>query len=310
MRRILYLLLLICATTAVAAPQGEDRAAFIALAKKGWVYQLRTAMWRHDPLVPPIVINGRTLSGAAICVVGERPHARTRAVLDTFRALMADVFEKPLPLRYAGSDLGLCGTGRSVYIRLYSGRPPHVAFNDDLRRMDKVYAFGLPKGREQFIMSPAQAQTFFGRRGRATHVLVKQPAPGEVTPLEADFYASILIEELYQTFTFGMDILHFDRDAAFVSKLEEYPANLRHLPWESDRYMQGLLQSNPKGLCRFDVFMLHALAGSSVENTNSEAFLAYISEDFDRIEAKTARTLGNPLFAPILDAACAVTPPD
>ncbi len=292
-----------------ATPALDDRDAFMALAKKGWVYELRTAMWKHDPLIPPIVINGRDLSGAALCVVGEPPHPRTRAVLDTFRALMADVFGKPLPLRYAGEGLDSCGTGRSVYIRLYSDRPPHVAFNADLRRMDEVFEFGLPGGREQFVMSPAQAQTFFGRRGRATHVLVKQPATGAPTELESAFYASILIEELYQTFTFGMDILHFDRDAAFVSKLEEFPVNLRHLPWGSDQYMEGLLRSNPSGLCRFDVFMLHALAEAPVERTNSDAFLTYIDADFDRLETETDVTLSNPDYATILDADCTVADP-
>lgn len=312
MARLLSLLIFLCfgiGSAAHATPVPDDRAAFLALAKKGWVYELRTAMWKRDPLIPPIVINGRDLAGAALCVVGEAPHPRTRAVLDTFRALMADIFGKPLPLRYAGAGLEFCGTGRTVYIRLYSDRPPHVAFNADLRRMDEVFEFGLPRGREQVVMSPAQAQTFFGRRGRATHVMVKQPAPGDTTDLEAAFYASIMIEELYQTFTFGMDILHFDPTAAFVSKLEEFPINLRHLPWGSARYMQALLTSNPTGLCRFDVFMLHALAEAPVERTNSDAFLDYIGGDFERLESETNVTLANPDYAPILDLACNVTQP-
>ncbi len=291
-------------TLATSTP--DERGAFIALAKKGWVYELRTAMWKHDPLVPPIVINGRDLSGASLCVVGEKPHPRTSAVLDTFRALMADVFGKPLPLRYAGPGIAQCGTGRIVYIRLYSDRPPHVDFNTDLRHMDRVYAFGLPKGRDQAVLSPAQAQTFFGRHGRATHVLVKQPAPGRTTPLEDTFYASILIEELYQTFTFGMDILHFDRNETFLSKLEEFPVNLRNLPWGSAGYMEGLLQSNPSGLCRFDVFMLHALAEAPVERTNSDEFLDFISADFDNIEAETTKMMSNPDYAEILDAGCRI----
>ncbi|SNR67044.1 hypothetical protein [Puniceibacterium sediminis] len=292
---------------AQATPLPGDRDAFMALAKKGWVYELRTAMWKHDPLTPPIVINGRDLAGAAICVVGETPHPQSRAVIDTFRALMADVFGKPLPLRYAGGGLEFCGTGRVVYIRLYSDRPPHVALNADLRRMDEVFEFGLPRGREQSVISPAQAQTFFGRKGRATHVLVKQPAPGDTTDLEAAFYASIMIEELYQTFTYGMDILHFDPKANFVSKLEEFPVYLRNFPWDSKRYMQGLLSSNPSGLCRFDVFMLHALAEAPVENTNSDAFLEYIGGAFERLESETDVTVANPDYAPILDVACSVT---
>ncbi|WP_246107445.1 hypothetical protein [Puniceibacterium confluentis] len=309
MSRLLSLLAVLWFTVAPqagAAPSPADRAAFLKLAKKGWVYELRTAIWKSDPLIPPIVINGRDLAGASLCVVGELPHPQTQAVLNTFRALMAEVFGKPLPLRYAGQGLEFCGTGRSVYLRLYSERPPHVAFNEDLRRMDEVFRFGLPSGREQFVASPAQAQTFFGRRGRTTHVMVMQPPPGETTELEAAFYASILIEELYQSFSFGMDILHFDREAAFLSKLEEFPVNLRHLPWGSAGYMQALLGSNPAGLCQFDVFMLHALAQAPVERTNSDAFLEFINSDFDRLEAVSDATLANPNYAPILDGACTV----
>ncbi|MGY9048937.1 hypothetical protein P775_03975 [Puniceibacterium antarcticum] len=307
MARFLSLLTLVCfglAQPAAAAPQERD--AFMALAKKGWVYELRSAMWRHDPLIPPIVINGRDMAGAALCLVGERPHPQTRVVIDSFRALMAEIFGKGLPLRYAGEDGAACGTGRVVTVRLYSDRPPQGAFNADLRRMDEVFQFGLPKGRDQVVMSPAQAQTFFGRNGRATHVMVKQPAPGETTDLETAFYASILIEELYQSFTFGMDILHFDPDTAFLSKLEEYPVNLRTLPWGSARYMEGLLTSNPYGLCRFDVFMLHALAEAPVVQTNSEEFLDYIATDFERLEAETNVTLTHAAYAPILDKDCGV----
>lgn len=299
--------ILLIAATGVAANASTERDVFLKFARKGWVYELRTAMWRHDPLVPEIRINGQTLAGTALCVVGERPHPRTQAVLDSFRALMAETFAKPMPLRYAGADLQGCGTGRSVYIRLYSARNPQTAFNADLRWMDTVYGIGLPKGRMQYVLSPAQAQTWFGRRGHATHIMVKQPAPGQIgtlTDLQRTFYTSILIEELYQTFTFGMDILHFDPEEAFVSKLEEYPVDLRNVPWDSPRYMTGLLRSNPRGLCRFDVFMLHAVAGAQVERTNSDAFLDYIAADFDALTLRTDATLTNPAYAGIVDTLC------
>ena len=106
-----------------------------------------------------------------------------------------------------------------------------------------------------------------------------------LTPLEQRFFASILIEELYQSFTFGMDILHFNRHQAFTSKLEEFPVDLRHLPWDSPMFMEGLLRSNPAGLCRFDVFMMHALARAPVERTNTDAFLRFIEAQFDDLLA-------------------------
>jgi len=305
MRAALLLSVFFAVTAAFSAQALSDRTQFLDLARKGWVYELRSSMWRPEPKRPPIRINGRDMAGAALCVVGEAPHPHTKAVIDAFRNLVADIFGKPMPMRFAGADLSTCGTGRLMFLRLYSGLIPHRAFNDDLRYMDDSYGIGLSRNRDQFIRSPAQAQTFFGRNGRATHLVVKQPVGLVLSPLEQQFFTSIMIEELYQAFTFGMDILHFDRKAAFASKLEEFPVNLRHLPWDSPMFMEGLLRSNPTGLCQFDIFMMHAVAQAPVERTNSDAFLRFIETRFDDLLGQAKRTISEPTYAQIFDWLCA-----
>lgn len=298
-RLVLWVLVL----AALPAQAEVGRAPFLELAKKGWVYELRTARWARDADAPPARINGRDLAGSALCLVGESPHPQTLLVLDSFRALMHEVFGKPLPMRVAGDDLSACGTGRTVYLRLYSGDRPQRAFDDDLRIMDRAFGLGLG-GHWPQIVSPGQAQTFFGTRGQPTHLLVKQPGRPSPSQLERRFFASILIEELYQSFTFGMDVPHFDRRVAFVSKLEEYPVNLRHLQWDSAAFMTGLLRSNPGRLCRFDVFMLHALARAPVEQTNSSEFLHFIDARYDDLMRRTEKTVSRAAYSPILNTTC------
>jgi hypothetical protein len=297
----LLIVALIAAGPARAAP---ERAMFLDLARKGWVYDLRSAMWGRDPASVETRINSRVLSGASLCVVGEPPHRETLAVLEAFTALLAEVYDKPTRMRFAGSDLASCGTGRTVFLRLYSGAVPLEAFNSDLRRIDEVFDIRLPRDRLLYVVSPAQAATFFGREGQATHVIVKQAATGDTSALARQFFASILIEELYQAFTFGMDILHLDLRDAFVSKLEEFPVNLRHVPWDSPLFMENLLRSNPTGLCRFDLFMLHALAGARVENTNTPEFLDFIDAHFETLLTKADLTAARMDYAAIVDPAC------
>lgn len=304
MMRPLRLALALLLMTSVAAQGHGDRSQFLDIARKGWVYELRSAMLRPDATRPPVRINGRDMAGAALCLIGEAPHPQTLAVIEVFRDLVADVFRTPMPVRFGGADLRACGGGRIWYLRLYSGLIPQRAFNSDLRRMDQIYDIGLPRDREQSILSPAQASTFFGRNGQATHLLVKQPGTKDLSPLEQRFFASILIEEMYQAFTFGVDILHFDRHAAFISKLEEFPVNLRHLSWDSPGFMEGLLGSNPAGLCRFDVFMLHALARAPVERTNTEDFLTFIDGRFAELLGQADHTFAQAAYAPILDQRC------
>ncbi len=303
--RLLAFACLALAAAPVAA--ASDRATFLDLARRGWVYELRSAIWGRDPASVEMHINGHVLSGASICVVGEKPHEATEAVLREFTGLTASIFGKGTPIRYAGADLDGCGTGRTIYLRLYSRQVPLDAFGSDLDRLDHVYGLGLAHSRRQYVVSPGQAATFFGRRGQATHLIVKQPAEGAaLSPLEARFYASILVEELYQAYTFGMDILQIDRRLAFVSKLQEFPVNLRQLPWDSPAFMEGLLRSTPSGLCRFDLFMLHAIAEAPVENTNTPEFLDYIDAHFDDLLASADTTATKPGHAEILDPGCVV----
>ncbi len=299
--RTLVVLALCAAGPALSAP---DRVTYLDLARKGWVYTLRSAMLGRDPDSVEVTINGRSHSGAALCIVGEAPHPQTWATLRAFDALMSDVFQKPVPMRFAGDKLASCGTGRTIYVRLYSDRAPHRAFNEDLRRIDGVFDIGLPRSRDQYVLSPAQASTFFGRRGQVTHLLVMQPPEGTTTDLQSRFFASILIEELYQAYTFGMDILHFDREQPFLSKLQEFPVNLRHMPWTSPAFMEGLLRSNPSGLCHFDVFMLHALAHAPVERTNDATFIDYIDARFDALDDLAGGTVRKSDVAGILDPRC------
>ncbi|SFB12165.1 hypothetical protein SAMN05421688_3050 [Poseidonocella pacifica] len=303
MRTALTVLFLLALSLSARAE--TDRAVYLDLARKGWVYELRTAMWKRKSAVP-IRINGRDMAGAALCIVGEPPHPQTRATLEEFGALMREIFGKTLPMRYAGNDLRLCGTGRSIYLRLYSGHAPRRAYNADLKTLDDSYLIGFAPGREYFVLSPAQAQTFFGARGRATHLLVKQPAAPGPTDLESQFFASILVEELYQSFTFGMDILHFDPEIAFASKLEEQPFDMRNLPWDSPVFMRALLRSNPSGLCRFDIFMMHALARAPVDRTNNPDFLSYIDAAFDDLLGKADETVARFAASSLLDRSCAL----
>ncbi|WP_299964110.1 hypothetical protein [uncultured Roseobacter sp.] len=290
-----------------ALPALADRTAYLDLARKGWNYQLRTTMIGRD-LSIPVHINGRDLAGASLCLVGERPHANSLEVINAFRDLAAHVFGKPVTMRYAGGEAALCGSGRTVVLRLYSGHPPNQALSADLSWMNGIYDLGLPARRFFVATSPAMAQTFFGRRGQGTHIMVKQPRPGQVGGLERSFYRSILVEELFQSFTFGMDILLFDRAAAFQSKLQERPMVLDRLPWESRDFMRALLRSNPAGLCAFDLFMMHAVAEAPVDQTVEPAFIEYIDREYDALLRRAEETMADGRFAPLVAPGCQRAP--
>ncbi|GFE52257.1 hypothetical protein So717_40100 [Roseobacter cerasinus] len=294
-------------TLITGPPALADRAAFVDLARRGWNYELRTTMVGRD-LSIPVHINGRDLAGASLCVVGERPHPNSLEVINAFRTLAAHVFSKPLTMRYAGADATSCGSGRTVILRLYSGHPPNRALSADLGWMNGIYQLGLPPKREYAATSPAMAQTFFGRRGQGTHIMVKQPRVATLGTLERSFYTSILVEELFQSFTFGMDILLFDRAARFQSKLQETPLNLQRLPWESRDFMRALLQSNPGGLCIFDVFMMHAVAEAPVDQTIEPGFIDYIDREYDQLLVRATETMRDARFAPILMPDCRRAP--
>ncbi|WP_417211213.1 hypothetical protein [Antarctobacter sp.] len=303
MKWLLSLLVLAALVTVTGSQsRAADRQGFLALARTGWNYQLRTTMLGRDMSIP-VHINGRDMSGVALCLVGDRPTEQTRKVLATFSDLSRHVFGKPLPMRYAGPRADMCGQGRTAVLRLYSGVPPHHLLTDDLNWMNAAYQLGLPSGRRYSSSSPAMAQTFFGKRGMVTHMLVQQ-AKARPGSLEETYYRSILIEELFQSFTFGMDILMLRRKPEFSSKLQEVPLNIHRLPWGSAAFMRALLSSNPARLCEFDVFMMHAVARSPVDQTTDPAFIDFIDSEFDTLDALTQVTRADPRFALLLDPDC------
>lgn len=297
--------LVLCAL--VFANQGpataSEKARYLELAKKGWNYRLRVAI-RKDKSIP-VHINGRDFAGATMCVVGDAPHPNTKAVLDAFLDLLDHSFNQSIDLRVGGQHAKGCGAGRVILLRLYSGYPPNRAFSADLQWINQIYDIGLPKDRQYAVTSPAQAQTYFGRKGKGTHIMVKQPELTQLGPLEQAFYTSILLEELYQSFTFGMDVLQFNPAEDFLSKLQETHLNLQRLPWDSRQFMRALLGSNPMRLCAFDVFMLHAIAQAPVDQTNDPAFIDFIDQQFAALRRKAEATMNDVRFAGIVDPDCA-----
>lgn len=281
----------------------DERAAWLELARRGWGYELRKTMFRRDVAVA-VRIHGRDFAGAALCIVGERPHAHSAATIAAFAALLSRAYGKPLPTRYAGAEATGCGQGRIVMLRLYSGQPPNQAMSRDLDWMNEAYDLGLPRGRYYAAGSPALGQTFFGKRGRAAHIMVMQPVFARLDPVEAAYFKSILIEELFQSFTYGMDVLHFDRKEAFRSKLQEIPERRDRWSWSSRGFMASLLRSNPAALCPFDVFMMHAVGLAPTAETTDPAFIDFIETDYDRLAALTAATLADPAVATIVDPGC------
>ncbi len=296
-------LLCLVIVVGLALPAVADKSSYVDLARRGWNYELRTTMVGRD-LSIPVTINGRNMSGASLCLVGDRPHPKSLETIDAFRDLMRHVHGKPITMRYAGPTASRCGSGRIVVLRLYSGHPPHRELSADLRWMDRTYQLGLPGRRRFAAASPAIAQTFFGRRGQGTHIMVKQPTLPRPGRLETAFYRSLLIEELFQSFTFGMDILLFDRSAEFQSKLQETPVNLMRLPWESRDFMRAMVRATPVGLCAFDVFMLHAVAEAPVDQTTDPDFIDFIEGAYEGLLERAGRTMDDPRFARILARGC------
>lgn len=308
----LWSLSVLAPTPLRAASEGSHvsiQKVWIDLARRGWNYQLRIPPRGRDMTIP-VVISPRALAGSALCIVGERPHSATDTVLDAFRDLVNHTFGKPIPMRYAGPDARGCGSGRVVLLRLYSGFPPNRALSRDLDWLNQTYELGLPRGRDYTTISPAMAQTFFGRRGQVTHIMVKQPRGARLDELEAAFYRSILIEELFQSFTFGMDILIANRSTPFQSKLQEIPVNLSRLPWESRHFMRSLLGVTPTALCAFDVFMLHAVAQTSAAQTIEPGFVREVETNFAELEDLARATIGDPRFAALIDPSCREVPSD
>ncbi|MEM9551795.1 MAG: hypothetical protein AAGA05_11500 [Pseudomonadota bacterium] len=301
-RLLLTCLALICAKTSVA--ESASKADYLELARRGWNYELRNTMVGRD-LSIPVHIHGKDIAEATLCIVGEAPHPKTRLVLDAFGALIEHSFGLPLRMIYGGARPAGCDAARVAILRLYSDGPPNGALSEDLHWLSDRFELGLPAERQFFASSPAMAQTFFGRKGQGTHIMVQQPSFETLSALEAAFYKSILVEELFQSFTFGMDVLIFDRSAGFLSKLQEMPTNLPRRPWTSRSFRRALLSSNPGGLCTFDLFMLHAVGRAPVEQTVHPAFLTYIDGEFDALTDLAQTTMNDPRFAPLVDPHCA-----
>lgn len=286
-----------------ALPTTAQQERFLAIAEQGWNYQLRTTMVGRD-LSIPVQINGRSQAGVVLCIVGEEPHPQSLEILTAFRDLLHHIHETQIPMIHAGPAATDCGQDRVVILRLFSGHPPHQSLTDDIEWLNNRHALGLPPGRFYQVASPAMGQTFFGRKGQATHLIVKQPAHQSTSALETAFYRSILIEELYQSFTFGMDLLQFDRTTPFISKLQETPMNLQRLSWGSKPFMRALVNSNPGGLCLFDLFMLHAIAQSPIAETVDPAFITYIEDNFTELLTMAQTTMDDPAYGLLVDKAC------
>lgn len=292
----------------VLGQNAPERAAYLALAKRGWVYDLNNRRMRRDPSQPPIRFDSTAVARGPVCLFGDPPHPLSTAIVGAFDHLLHRVFGAAHDVATVPGPITGCPPRQRIYLRFYDGAAPAGPLNDDMRQLDEMFGIGFPTGWVEPIRGPGQTNGFFGSRGAAAHLLVAQPAPGRATPLEHEYFASILIEELFQAVTYGADILKFDRAAPFLSKLQEVPVNLRAFGWTSARYMEGIVASNPSGLCGFDVFMLHALAEAELADSNSADLLTSIDAGFDGLRAQTLATLADPQVAPLLDADCLTLP--
>ncbi|PUB19424.1 hypothetical protein [Yoonia sediminilitoris] len=287
---------------------GPTRADYLTLARSGWVFDLHSARSRRDVDLPPVRFDSLEVAKGEICLFGDPPHALARQVVVRFTTLLREVFDRRIAVTFAGREIANCPEQQRVYIRLYSGRPPSSLFNADIRKLNQTYDIRLPNGWREPIRSPAQTVGYFGRNGAVAHLLINQPPLRDLTPLEQDYYKSILVEEMFQAVSFGADILKFDRQTPFYSKLQEVPVNLRYVPWQSEQFMSGLLGSNPSGLCGFDIFMLHALAAAHLETVNSIALLEYIDQNFDDLRDLSRQTMTRPDLHMLFDDTCEAIP--
>jgi hypothetical protein len=296
--RASFVTLLLCLPAPIVAQEAE----WLDMARRGWSYELRETMVGRD-LSIPVQISGRALARSDICVVGEAPRPETRAILDAFTALLGHVHAHT-PRLIAADGAQDCPETAQVLLRLRSGTGPETGITRDIAWMEARFALGLPPRHDWTATAPAMVQTFFGRRGAVTHILVEQAA-GAGNATDARYFRSILIEEMFQAFTFGMDILHLDARTPYLSKLEERPLRMvrRPLPGTPE-YRRALLASNPPALCPFDILMLHAVAEAPVTETNGPDFVAFIKAEFADLRARAEATMQDARFAPLLDPAC------
>lgn len=301
-RAAFALILLVTSLPVNADNVQADRERFLDLAKRGWVYDLRRTMLGRD-LSVPLAIHGRNFLGSTLCLVGEVPNQASQQVLDVFFDLHAAIFEVKQDRLYAGRDVETCPKDSAIVLRFYSGHGSDDDLTSDIAWLNEKYRLGLRPRRSFMVSSPAMAQTFFGHAGTATHIMVEQNRARNDPMLEA-YYKSILIEELFQAFSFGMDLLVFTPNPSFSSKLQEALQRLPHMSWATDKFKRNLLASNPKALCFFDVFMLVAIAKSSVEQTVEPEFLAFIKTHYETLLEHASGFFERSEFAHIIDPIC------
>lgn len=302
LRGFLVLLAILMGTAGQAETTRDD---LIELARAGWSYELRTTMRRPGSAGDLPDLHARRMVGAHLCLLGEAPSPRTQATLTAFRTLLTRIFGNAPQISRAGQATDC--PAATMFLRLYSTRDPTQALNADIRTLNARFDIGLSRS-TQLPTSPGQAQTFFGRRGMVTHLLVMQDGPDGVPAAHTAFYRSLLIEELYQSLTFGMDVLHLDTATPLLSKLEEVPVRAAFLPWRSEEFIAEMARGGTRGLCGFDVLMLVALAESDLTRSNGPAFIAEVSARFARYRARALTVMDDPTLTALFDPACHALP--
>lgn len=273
------------------------------LAERGWNYEYRGSFRRQAHDLAASHLLAKRMPASSICLLGEEMHPLSRETLSMFRSLNTAIFDQFGSLTTGQPDVDTCPEEATVFIRLYSRRLPSEAFNRDLQSINHRFGIGM-SGQAQEILSPAQAVTFFGKKGQATHILVLQPRKRELSEQQKRFFRSLMIEELYQTYSFGIDIFKTGVGGPFASKLQESFTNLRSRSWLSPDFMEGLLSSNPDGLCLFDLMMLHAIHEVPENVSASDAFISFVSKNFAKLVASAEQTMADQAVAALLDPMC------
>lgn len=301
--------LALAATLGVSPARADLKADYLELVERGWNYAFRGSARGHaDDLSPGYVLAG-AMAPRAICLIGEAPHPVMAETLAQFRHLLRRIFGTAGPVFPGRRTIGDCEAGETIFIRFYSRPVPNELFNADIDALNDRFDLGLSGRQRLNILSPAQAVTMFGRAGQITHLSLLEPVFLRISELERDFYRSMLIEELYQSYSFGIDVFKTEHDGPLLSKLQETPVNLRLLEWTSAEYMAGLLQSNPRGLCHFDAMMLHALAAYPGNSAANIPLAVFVERDFDALYEDARATAARAEFSELFDPDCRTAPP-
>lgn len=275
----------------------------------GWHYAFRgSASGQADDLPPAYVLAG-AMAPRAICLIGDAPHPVMAETLGQFRALLRRIFGTAGPVFSGRRTVEHCEAGETIFIRFYSSLVPNELFNADIAALDDRFDLGFSGRQRLNNLSPAHSVTMFGRAGQITHLSLLEPVLPRISELKRKFYRSILIEELYQSYSFGIDVFKMRHGGPFLSKLQETPVDLRFLDWTSARYMAGLLQSNPQGLCHFDAMMLHALAAYPGHGGAEVPLTVFVERNFDLLYEDARATAARTELADLFDPACGTAAP-